>query len=89
MIGAAALYFPRMFFTGGLAFSTVVLVAACALSIYNIILLSRAHDRLAPQNCRSYGDIVFVAWGRPGKWLVDCFQAINQVRWGGGCRLSV
>jgi solute carrier family 36 (proton-coupled amino acid transporter) len=70
-----------MFYTGGLAFSTVVLVSACALSIYNIILLSRAHDRLAPQHCRSYGDIVFVAWGRPGKWVVDFFQAVNQISW--------
>jgi proton-coupled amino acid transporter len=81
MIGSAALYMPRMFYTGGLAFSTVVLVAACTLSIYNILLLSRAHDRLTVQNCRSYGDIVFVAWGRPGKWVVDFFQAVNQISW--------
>ena len=38
----------------------MLLVSACAISTYNIILLSRAHDRLAANNCRSYGDIVFV-----------------------------
>ncbi|GAB5032492.1 amino acid transporter [Nannochloropsis oceanica] len=79
MIGTAALYMPRMFYTGGLAFSTVTLIAACCISTYSIILLSRAHDRLP--GTKSYGDVVFCAWGRPGKWLVDFLLALNQISW--------
>ncbi len=79
MIGTAALYMPRMFYTGGLAFSTVTLLAACSISTYSIILLSRAHDRLP--GTKSYGDVVFRAWGRPGKWLVDFLLALNQISW--------
>jgi|EP00624_Nannochloropsis_granulata_P005444 proton-coupled amino acid transporter len=79
MIGTAALYMPRMFYTGGLAFSTITLIAACCISTYSIILLSRAHDRLP--GTKSYGDVVYRAWGRPGKWLVDFLLALNQISW--------
>lgn len=79
MIGCAALYFPRMFYSGGLVFSSVLLVVACTISTYNIILLSRAHDRM--RICKSYGDLVQHAWGRSGKWLVDALLATNQISW--------
>ena len=79
MVGSAALYMPRMFYSGGLAFSTVALLAACSISTYNIILLSRANDRLP--GSKSYGDVVMHAWGRPGKILVDGLLAVNQIGW--------
>lgn len=79
MIGTAALYMPRMFYTGGLAFSTATLIGACFISTYSIILLSRAHDR--SPGTKSYGDVAYRAWGRPGKWLVDFLLALNQISW--------
>lgn len=53
------LYLPRMFYTGGLAFSTAALVLVASVSTFNMIILSKVHDRVGAPSFSALGRVAF------------------------------
>lgn len=55
------LYLPRIFFTGGLAFSSLALTAVASMCTVNMCLLSHLAE---VTGCKSYGGVGGKAFGR-------------------------